>query len=375
VKILIAHFRPDIVSGAELAIADMVVKRSDGFEYVMLTPGEGKLADYYRSRGFPVWARKVQSRRRKYPGLHTLQSLWFAQRLKRAAVDAVLCNTFPAAGRVGTACRLARKPYAIYVREYIRDVPLHRRVLQKADLTFAVSRDVASYLQPMAPPDCICTAYDHLDIDPILQRVARHRTSGTRLMPFKQEHPVVGTIGRITAYKQQDLFLRAVPLILADVPTARFVIVGSAVAREQDYENSLARLVADLGVENQVVFLGQHADAIEIMSELAVCCLTSDREPFPRTVLEAQAVGCPVVASDTGGCPEMVQDGATGLLFPAAARNAAQNLAEQVSRVLRHPGFAQGLAAKAQGRVRATFGSRAPVLEVEARLRSLARLS
>jgi hypothetical protein len=172
----------------------------------MLTPGEGKLADYYRSRGFPVWARKVQTRRRKYPGLHTLQSFWFAQRLKRAGVDAVLCNTFPAAGRVGTACRLARKPYAIYVREYIRDVPLHRWILEKADLTFAVSRDVANYLQPMAPTDCICTAYDHLDIDTILQRVARHRTSGIRLMPFKQEHPVVGIIGRITAYKQQDLF-------------------------------------------------------------------------------------------------------------------------------------------------------------------------
>ena len=53
-KILIAHFRPDIVSGAELAIADMVAKRSEGFEYVMLTPGEGRLADYYRSRGFPT---------------------------------------------------------------------------------------------------------------------------------------------------------------------------------------------------------------------------------------------------------------------------------------------------------------------------------
>ncbi len=347
-KILVAHWRPDIVSGAELAIADMVAKRSDGFEYVMLTPGEGKLADYYRSRGFPVWACKVQTRRRKYPSLHTLQSLWFARKLKRAGVEVVLCNTFPAAGRVGTACRIARKPYAIYVREYIRNTPEHRRILVKAERVLAVSRDVADYLKDLAPSQRIAVAYDHLDTGPLTERVRVHRESGKRLLPFGSSHPVVGFVGRITTYKQPDLFLRAIPGILEREPNARFAVVGAAVERERDYEEGLKRLAKELGVADCVAFMGQRPDAVEILSELAVCCLTSDREPFPRTILEAQAVGCPVVASGTGGCPEMVEDGVTGLLFSPVVQDADVELASKIVTLLTDLELADRIARRAQ---------------------------
>jgi glycosyltransferase involved in cell wall biosynthesis len=349
----------------------MVAKRSDGFEYIMLTPGEGRLAEYYRERGFAVWPQKIQTRRRLYPGLHTLQSLWFAPKLRQAAVDVVLCNTFPAASRVGTACGRAKKPYAIFVREFIRNTPEHSRILSKAAMVLAVSRDVAGYLKDLAPPERTFVVYDHLDIGPLVERARQHKGSRKRLLPFNPTHPVVGYVGRITAYKQPDLFLRAIPAVLEREPDCRFAVVGASVERERDYEKGLHRLARELCVAHQVAFMGQRPDAVEIISELAVCCLTSSREPFPRTVLEAQALGCPVVASDTGGCPEMVQHGKTGLLFPVRERNAAQSLAEQVSHLLQDTGLARGLAARAQESVRTTFGSLAPVVELEARLRSL----
>ncbi len=363
--IVVAHSRPDTVSGAELAIADIVDQGRQDFEYIMLTPGEGVLASHYRDRGFAVWAQKVETKRRLYPGLHTLQSVSFSRQLKRRQVDAVVCNTFAAAARVKTACRMAHIPWAIYVREYISKRKLHREILESATRVFAVSRDVAGYLSDMVNPDKISVAYDHINATPLLARKDLHSSRGARIVPFDPHHPVIGFIGRITKYKQPDLFLRSIPEVLARMPQARFVIVGSAGIKERSYEQSLRTLVRQLGVEDRVAFMGHRPDAIEIMSELSVCCLTSDREPFPRTLLEAQLLGIPVVAPDTGGCPEMVTNGASGILFSAVSQDSPELLAAAVVRVVCDPGFTSKLVLHARKQLEEGVASLKPVRRLE----------
>jgi len=241
-------------------------------------------------------------------------------------------------------------------------------------MILAVSRDCAEYLLQMGtPPQKVHVAYDHLDTGSIRKRLELHRTSGSKALPFGASHPVVGIIGRITAYKQQDLFLRAIPFVLAGCPDARFVVVGSAIDREKEYERGLRELAQRLGIANQVTFMGYRQDAVEIMSELCACCLTSAREPFPRTILEAQFIGCPVVASNTGGCPEMVQDGLNGLLFPVASINAPENLASQVLRLLKDRPLAAGLSRRAQQELETGLSTITPVLQFERLLYSLAK--
>lgn len=369
--ILVAHSRPDTVSGAELAIADMIDAHREGLHYLMLTPGEGVLADHYRTRGFEVWARELDTRRRRYPGLHTVQSVLFARRFRRRRIDAVLSNTFAAAARVKDACRMAGIPHGIYVREYITKKKLHRKILAGADMVLAVSQDVASYLGDMVVPERLQVAYDHINARPLLDRAAAHRARGERLVPFAREHPVIGLIGRITRYKQQDLFLRAVPHVLPSFPEARFVVVGSAGAAEKEYEAGLKLLAQELGVGDRVAFMGHRADAVEIMSELSVCCITSDREPFPRTLLEGQLLGIPVVAADTGGCPEMVEDGVTGLLFSSVAPDAPARLAAAVSSTLAERARAAAMSARAQQLLKDGVASLSPVRKLEALLDTL----
>jgi len=366
--IVVAHSRPDTVSGAELAIADIVDKRQDELRYLMLTPGEGVLASYYRDKGYEVWAQKLETKRRLYPGLHSVQSYFFARQFRRKHVQAVLCNTFAAAARVKTACRLAGIPWAIYVREYISKKQLHRDILADATLVLAVSRDVAAYLSDMVSKDKIAVAYDHINPEPLVRRIELHRARGERIVPYHPSTPVVGVIGRITKYKQQDLFVRSIPGILAEIPEARFVVVGSAGVREREYERSLKVLARDLGIEEKVVFMGHRPDAVEIMAELSACCLTSDREPFPRTLLEAQLLGTPVVAADTGGCPEMVEDGVSGILFSSVAADAPGQLSSAVVRVLRTPALAATLVRNARQRLVDGVASLRPVHVFEALL-------
>ncbi len=373
-RILIAHYRPDIVSGAELALADFVdqaLAAAPGggvprFHFTMLVPGEGALAAYYRSRGYEVWVRRVETPRRIAPGLHTLQSLLLAPQLIAREYQMVLCNTFAAASRVMTAARRARLPCAVYVREYIQDRPRHRVLLEQADGILVVSADLGRHLSAFPGFGArlatkIRLAYDPIAPGPILQRVERHRLAlrggDAPLLPFKAGEPVVGLVGRITPFKQQDLFVQAAARVLAEVPQARFAIVGAAQESDRAYENHVRDLVARLGLQDRVVFLGQRKENVEIISEFSLLCLTSTREPLGRVILEAHLAGTPVVCSNVGGPGEIVVDGVTGLLFPPTGPQASEILAAKIICLLKDPFLARRLAAHAAERIHETFAS------------------
>lgn len=357
-NILIAHYLPNMVSGAENSIADFVGQADSRFQFTMLVPGEGPLARFYQKRGFQVWVRAVETPRRRYPGLHQAQSWLLARALKERQIDAVLCNTFPAASRVGTACRLAGIPHAIYMRDYIQDTPLHRKILRQAKAIYTISKDVKSYLKEMVDPDRVHLAYNYIQPMPILERALTHRSYGTRLLPFGPEHPVVSLVGRITPYKQPGLFLRAIPHVLRAVPEARFVVVGAAQAREKAYEDEIHALANSLGITDLVAFMGLRRDAVEIASECAVSCLTSGREPLGRVILEAHLLKVPVVVPDTGGPAEIVENEVTGLHFSSGAPDAEIQLAGQIIRLLRDPELSQRLSERAYERMFATYAGR-----------------
>lgn len=371
-NIVIAHYLPNIVSGAENSIADFTDQvDTDRFHITMLVPGEGSLASFYRKRGFDVWVKDVQTPRRIAPGLHTLQSALLARDLKGRAVDAVLCNTFPAASRVRTACQMARLPFAIYMRDYLPDTALNRSILGQADALFAISNDVIQQHDGMVQKEKFRLAYNFINPAPILQRFEEHRAAGQRLLPFGPQHPVIGLVGRITPYKQPDLFIRAVPHVLQEVPEARFVVIGAAQEREKPYEAQIHALANALGVKEQVAFLGQRREVVEMTAEMTVSCLTSGREPLGRVILEANLVKVPVVVPDTGGPAEITEDAVTGLHFASTAPDAEVLLARQLIRLLKDPALRACLADKARERVLATFANRRHVEIQEAYIEQL----
>ncbi len=122
---------------------------------------------------------------------------------------------------------------------------------------------------------------------------------------------VVGHVGRLSPWKGQDVFIRA----LARVPEATGLIVGSALFGESDVEPRLRALAAELGVADRVVLTGFRPDPARVMaaSDLVVHSSTSP-EPFGRVIVEAMLVGRPVVAARAGGPLEIIDDGRTGWL-------------------------------------------------------------
>jgi glycosyltransferase involved in cell wall biosynthesis len=363
-KILIAHYRSDIVSGAENSITDLVKQLNQRFQITMLVPGVGRLSTHFQNHGIKVCEKSVSTPRRIYPGLHLVQSLLFAYQLKRDHYDAVICNTIAAGYRVSSAAKLAGLPLAIHMRDYISRPKSDMKVLNRADAVFAISQDVVTAVSNGLSNRKVHLAYNFINAKPVLQRSESHKEARRQDLPFP-DYEVVGWIGRLTPYKQPEVFIQAIPIVLDSVPTSRFVIIGSAQEREKPYEMQLKSLAHTLGIEKYLAFMGQRNDVIELSSELALSCLTSKREPLGRVILEANLLRIPTVVPNTGGPAEIILPGVTGLQFDPLAVNAHQQLAQQMITLLTNPVLRKTLTDNGYKRVNASFASHDPVARHE----------
>lgn len=155
------------------------------------------------------------------------------------------------------------------------------------------------------------------------------RDDARRRLGIDPSTPVVGVVAQLTPWKGQDDAIRAVALARRSVPDLRLLVVGGAVftspATRQDneaYGRGLRDLAARLSLDGSVAFLGERDDVPEILRALDVALVPSWEEPFGRTVVEAMAMGLPVVATRVGGPPEVVRHGVDGVLLPPRAPRA-----------------------------------------------------
>jgi glycosyltransferase involved in cell wall biosynthesis len=161
------------------------------------------------------------------------------------------------------------------------------------------------------------------------------------------EGPIVGVVARLEAEKGHPTLIDAWPHVLAEFPDATLLIVGEGSRRE-----ALEAQVAALGISRSVVFTGRRDDVPGVTAALDVAVLPSYREAQGLTILEAMALSRPVVASNVGGIPEMIEDGKTGLLVPPHDPGA---LATAITRLLSDHPLADTLARAAHDMVHERF--------------------
>lgn len=166
------------------------------------------------------------------------------------------------------------------------------------------------------------------------------------------------TVARLRPEKGHDTLIDAVPAILRAFPDVTLTIVGDG-----PMAPALASRVAELGLGDRVHFEGHRDDVAAALREHDVFVLPSRSEAFPNSVIEAMATGLPVVASEVGGIPELVEHGRTGLLIPPGR---PEELASVVIDLLRRPSFARALGRKARAEVVAQYSFERMVREFEA---------
>jgi glycosyltransferase involved in cell wall biosynthesis len=159
--------------------------------------------------------------------------------------------------------------------------------------------------------------------------------------------PTVGIVANIRGSKGHAYFLEAARAVRAELPDARFLIVGDGIGFDD-----VRRRVREEGLEESVIMTGFRRDVPEVMAALDVLVLPSIRsEAMSQVIPQALAVGTPVVGTTIGGTPELVRDGDTGRLVPPAD---APALARAILDLLGDPEAARAMARRGQARVLAS---------------------
>lgn len=151
-----------------------------------------------------------------------------------------------------------------------------------------------------------------------------HRLDGVP----KSSTPLIGYFGRLKKYKSIDHLLEAMHIVLERHPDLRLLIVG-----EGDDRPRLEALTRSLGLWKNVEFTGfvDERRKIELLQQMWAKVTTSSKEGWGLTVLEANACGTPVIASDVPGLRDAVKDNVTGLLYPYGA---VEELGKKISLIL-----------------------------------------
>jgi glycosyltransferase involved in cell wall biosynthesis len=161
--------------------------------------------------------------------------------------------------------------------------------------------------------------------------------------------PLLLVPGRLHPEKGQSFLFRALPVIRRSVPSAPIVLVAGAGSFEAAYRAE----VRSVGCDDIVRFLGFRTDLPDLMAAADLVVLPSVAEAFGLVMAEALYLGIPVVATRTGGIPEIIEDGVDGVLVPPADADA---LANAIVQLLSNPEVLRRLAGAGHDSVRARFG-------------------
>lgn len=167
----------------------------------------------------------------------------------------------------------------------------------------------------------------------------------------KPAKAIVGAVGRLSPEKGFDHLLRAAQRVLTFFPETLFVLVGEGYQRER-----LEELARELGIADQVIFVGQRTDMPGIYASLDIFVLSSLNEGMPMVILEALGAGRPVVATRVGAIPRLIPEESIGLLVPPGD---AAELGRAITHLLADPELRRRMGQNGQAWVRQHFSSEA----------------
>jgi glycosyltransferase involved in cell wall biosynthesis len=233
----------------------------------------------------------------------------------------------PAAGAAAALARaLARRPDIAIVTTYHGVLPSR---MGRATRALSLSSDFVVGCGPTATSQlrALGLSIDHsATVFNAVEAVPTRSAAEIRQELGVEEAELIVTVGRHVEEKNQALLLDAVALLAGRRPRLHAVLVGDGPLRDE-----LRAQIGELGLEERVTLAGERPDAVDVIAASDVFVLSSSNEALPLVVLEAMALGRPVVATDVGGVGDAVQHEQSGLLVPPGD---APALAAAIERLL-----------------------------------------
>jgi glycosyltransferase involved in cell wall biosynthesis len=259
---------------------------------------------------------------------------------RRQRADLIHANSIRAGLVLGLG-RLAPAARIVHVRDCLPPGVLTsvtmRTIAATASTVIANSRYTAASVRAAAPAAHIEVVHNSVDLarwDP--SRIDRE-TVRARLGEAGGRAVLLGVVAQLSPWKGQDVAVEALAMLRERGLDAHLLLIGSAkfVARATRFDNeayvtALKERIRAAGLEDRVSWLGEREDVPELMAALDVLLLPSHEEPFGRAVIEAMALGVPVLATAVGGPAEIIVDGREGYLLPPLEPRAWADAVERV---------------------------------------------
>ncbi len=285
--------------------------------------------------------------------INDIPIIWRAYRLlKGHTFDLVHVNSDPRAGRAGVVlARVLGARCICHCRMWSRWTALERVLFRFVDWNIYISKAIEEYhVQQGAVEEKGRVIYNAVDVSDYID-VPDY--SVREEFGWNEKHFIVGIVGRIDWWKGHDYLLLALRDVVERYQHVRCLIVGESDARNKNYAVSLLELRKDLGLEDYVVFTDHREDVLSLLHDMDTLALCStEPEPFGRVIIEGMAAGRAVIGTDSGGVPEIIDHGRTGLLVPPKDASA---LAAAICRLIENPELTAELGTTARREVQELF--------------------
>lgn len=364
-----------MMSGGEIALLNLIqhLDRSRFLPVVVLSaegPLVAKLVDAgVETHVLPLDANVAETRKdslgargmlRPSAALNVMSYAWNLARFLRARkADLLHTNSLKSDIIGGISGRLAHVPVIWHVRDRIAADYLPKpavsgfrwlcRILPHYIITNSEATLQTLCLNVEGRAAVIHSGVTKTYVRVVHDGVGDQAASGFGMRPLDRSGPLLGLVGRLSPWKGQHIFLEAAAVVRKEFPEARFQIIGSAMFGEEEYEARVRKLCETLGLQECVEFTGYRKDVPALIGQLDILVHASTTgEPFGQVVVEGMVAGKPVVATDGGGVPEIVQEGVTGWLVPMGE---SAPMAEAILKLLRDPEKAAQMGAAGRQRV------------------------
>ena len=316
------------------------------FDVEAAVSAEGPYTEELRRRNIAVTVipmEPVRLRSRKAPSAAAAFRLF--RHVRRSAADLIHSSSLPEDHHSAAAGLMTRVPVIHDAQTIIhRTMPFDRWRAASSARVICISRAIQSSLARAGLPTHN-TEIIYSGVDPLMSETADRLKIRSE---FSLENcDVVGIASRLSPEKGQEQFLRAAASVMDRFPNARFLIAGSAMYAPDGYDAYLEQLAGKLGLADRVIFTGFRRDAPDVIHATDVFVCAADEEALGRVVLEAMALGKPVIATDAGGPRETIEDGTTGLLVPPKDH---RSLAQAMARLLSDMSAAREMGARGKRR-------------------------
>ncbi len=289
--------------------------------------------------------------------------LWWL--IRRRKIDLVHTNTGVMVSP-GLAAKLAGVPHLWHIRDWFQEFrqiwkPYSNYILWCSDAVIAISQAVAGQFHKNSK---ISVVYDGFASEEFYSNDAE---AGRRL---RQQYGlgtdfVVGCVGKIKfRRKGQEVLVRAAAILKARGLHPKVLIVGAVFPGNEGHLVALKDMIQQLGLEDDVVLTGELTDVKPAYMAMNVLVLPSAQpEPLGDVMMEAMAMKVPVIATNIGGPPEVVQDGIMGFLVPPADPDA---LADKIELLMNNPQLTERLGQAGPNRVAERFSMGEMMRKIEA---------